>query len=42
MKAALVSAAIQKRRQDLAGAFALLSPGNIRIRRESLPHAPQG
>ena len=35
-KAALVSAAVQEHGQELAGAFAVLSPGNIRIRREIL------
>ena len=34
MKAAVVSGAIQKHGQELVGAFAVLSPGNIRIRRE--------
>lgn len=34
MKAALVSESIQKHGQELAGAFAVLSPGSIRIRRE--------
>jgi predicted nuclease of predicted toxin-antitoxin system len=33
MKAALVSKAIQERVQELTGACAVLSPGNIRIRR---------
>jgi predicted nuclease of predicted toxin-antitoxin system len=33
MKAALVSKAIQERGQELTGACAVLSPGNIRIRR---------
>ena len=37
MKAAVVSEAIQEHGQELAGAFAVLSPGNIRIRREVLP-----
>jgi hypothetical protein len=36
-KAAVVSAAIREHGQELAGAFAVLSPGNIRIRREILP-----
>jgi predicted nuclease of predicted toxin-antitoxin system len=35
MKARMVSAAIQEHGQELAGAFAVLSPGNIRIRRET-------
>jgi predicted nuclease of predicted toxin-antitoxin system len=34
MKAAMVSGAIREHGQELAGAFAVLSPGNIRIRRE--------
>ena len=34
MKTALVSRAIQEHGQELVGAFAVLSPGNIRIRRE--------
>ena len=34
MKAAVVSESIQEHGQELAGAFAVLSPGNIRIRRE--------
>jgi hypothetical protein len=33
----VVSAAIREHGQELAGAFAVLSPGNIRIRREILP-----
>ena len=33
-KAAVVSGAIQQHGQELAGAFAVLSPGNIRIRRD--------
>ena len=33
MKAAVVSESIQEHGQELAGAFAVLSPGNIRIRR---------
>ena len=37
MKAAVVSESIQEHGQELAGAFAVLSPGNIRIRREILP-----
>jgi predicted nuclease of predicted toxin-antitoxin system len=36
-KAAVVSGAIRERGRELAGAFAVLSPGNIRIRREILP-----
>ena len=36
-KAAAVSRAIQEHGQKLPGAFAVLSPGNIRIRRELLP-----
>ena len=36
MKATVVSRAIQERGQVLAGAFAVLSPGSIRIRRETL------
>ena len=36
MKAAVVSRAIQEHGRELAGAFAVLSPGNIRIRREIL------
>ena len=36
LKAAVVSGAIQEHGQELAGAFAVLSPGNIRIRREIL------
>jgi predicted nuclease of predicted toxin-antitoxin system len=35
-KAALVSRAIQEHGRKLPGAFAVLSPGNIRVRRESL------
>ena len=34
IKAAVVSESIQEHGQELAGAFAVLSPGNIRIRRE--------
>ena len=34
VKAAVVSGAIQQHGQELAGAFAVLSPGNIRIRRD--------
>jgi predicted nuclease of predicted toxin-antitoxin system len=34
-KAALVSSAIQQHGRELAGVFAVLSPGNIRIRREA-------
>jgi predicted nuclease of predicted toxin-antitoxin system len=34
MKAAVVSRAIHEHGQELARAFAVLSPGNIRIRRE--------
>jgi predicted nuclease of predicted toxin-antitoxin system len=34
MKAVVVSRAIQEHGQELAGAFAVLSPGNIRIRRD--------
>jgi predicted nuclease of predicted toxin-antitoxin system len=37
MKAAVVSGAIQEHGQELPGAFAVLSPGNIRIRREVQP-----
>ena len=37
MKAAVVSRAVQEHGRELAGAFAVLSPGNIRIRREILP-----
>ena len=37
MKAEVVAGAIQEHGQDLPGAFAVLSPGNIRIRREILP-----
>ncbi len=37
MKAAVVSQAIQEHGQEFTGAFAVLSPGNIRIRREILP-----
>lgn len=37
MKAAVVSGVIQEHGQELAGAFAVLSPGSIRIRREILP-----
>jgi hypothetical protein len=37
MKAAVVSEAIQVHGQELRGAFAVLSPGNIRIRRETRP-----
>jgi hypothetical protein len=33
MKAAVVSEAIQEHGRELAGAFAVLSPGSIRIRR---------
>jgi predicted nuclease of predicted toxin-antitoxin system len=33
-KAATVSRTIQEHGQELSGAFAVLSPGNIRIRRE--------
>jgi len=36
-KAAVVSLAVQEHAHDLAGAFAVLSPGNIRIRREIIP-----
>jgi len=36
-KAAVVSGAIQEHGRELPGAFAVLSPGNIRVRRESLP-----
>ena len=36
-KAGVVSRAIQERGQELAGAFAVLSPGNIRIRRRVIP-----
>ena len=36
-KAAVVSGAIQKHGEELAGAFAVLSPGNIRIRRDVHP-----
>jgi predicted nuclease of predicted toxin-antitoxin system len=35
MKAAVVSEAIQEHGQEVAGTFAVLSPGNIRIRREA-------
>ena len=35
MKAAVVSESIQEHGQELAGAFAVLVPGNIRIRREA-------
>jgi predicted nuclease of predicted toxin-antitoxin system len=35
-KATVVSGAIQEHGQELAGAFAVLSPGSIRIRREFL------
>jgi len=35
MKAAIVSAAIRRHAQELPGAFAVLTPGNIRIRRGS-------
>ena len=34
MKAEVVAGAIKKHGQELPGAFAVLSPGNIRIRRE--------
>jgi len=34
IKAAVVSESIREHGQELAGAFAVLSPGNIRIRRE--------
>jgi len=34
MKASMVSAAIQEHGRKLPGAFAVLSPGNIRIRRD--------
>lgn len=37
MKAAVVSGAIQEHGQELPGAFAVLNPGNIRVRREILP-----
>ncbi|MGA2724032.1 MAG: DUF5615 family PIN-like protein [Bryobacteraceae bacterium] len=37
MKAEVVAGAIQEHGQELPGAFAVLSPGNIRIRREILP-----
>jgi predicted nuclease of predicted toxin-antitoxin system len=37
VKAAVVSRAIREHGQELAGAFAVLSPGSIRIRREILP-----
>jgi hypothetical protein len=37
VKAAVVSRSIREHGQELAGAFAVLSPGNIRIRREILP-----
>ena len=36
VKASLVSRAIREHGEELAGAFAVLSPGNIRIRRENL------
>ena len=36
-KAKVVSGAIQEHGQELAGAFAVLGPGSIRIRREFLP-----
>jgi len=35
MKAAVVSEAIQEHRQELVGAFAVLSLSNIRMRREA-------
>jgi hypothetical protein len=35
-KAEVVAGAIQEHGQELPGAFAVLSPGNIRIRREIL------
>jgi hypothetical protein len=35
MKAAVVSEAILEHGQELVGAFAVLSPGNIRIRRDA-------
>jgi len=35
MKAAVISAAIQERGQELRGAFAVLSPGSIRIRSQN-------
>src|ERR1019366_3843003 len=34
MKAEVIAGAIQEHGQELPGAFAVLSPGNIRIRRE--------
>jgi len=37
VKAAVVSGAIQEHGQELPGAFAVLSPGNIRIRRRVQP-----
>lgn len=37
MKAEVVAGAIQEHGQELPGAFAVLSPGNMRIRREILP-----
>ena len=37
VKAAVVSGAIQEHGQELLGAFAVLSPGNIRIRRRVQP-----
>jgi hypothetical protein len=36
MKAEVVAGAIQEHGQELPGAFGVLSPGNIRIRREIL------
>jgi len=35
MKAAVISAAIQERGQELRGALAVLSPGSIRIRSQN-------
>ena len=37
MKAEVVVGAIREHGQELPGAFAVLSPGNMRIRREILP-----
>jgi predicted nuclease of predicted toxin-antitoxin system len=37
MKATVVAEAVREHGHELAGAFAVLSPGNIRIRREILP-----
>jgi hypothetical protein len=36
-KAAVVSGAVREHGQELVGALLVLSPGNIRIRREILP-----